>query len=368
MVLNSLWTFLSIGEEIILVLQAYGWNQSWEELRSDLGLTDRVIGRVILEHKRLYRVITEQGEVLASVSGRMNYEVTERSHFPCVGDWVVMTVTEDGKGLIHNILPRKSSFSRKSVGRIPEEQIVATNIDTVFLVLALNQDFNIRRLERYLVMVWESGANPVILLNKADLCEDLTVKQKEVELISLGVPIHIVSVETGMGLDLLQNYIHVGKTIALLGSSGVGKSSLVNRWLGKNKQITQTIRSGDDRGRHTTTYRELILLPQGGCMIDTPGMRELQLWEAPSGLNEAFADIEALGNLCKFTDCQHQKEQGCAVQQALREGKLDQERYQHFLKLQRELAFLARKKNKRIQSANKQKMKQIKKQQRKYYK
>nr|WP_232345259.1 ribosome small subunit-dependent GTPase A [Paenactinomyces guangxiensis] len=313
-----------------------------------------VLGRVLLEHQRLYRVITRQGEVLASISGKFRYEAIRRTDYPCVGDWIALVVREqEQRGTIHRVLPRSSRFSRKAAGTGHDEQLVATNVDTVFLVHALNQDFNIRRLERYLVMAWESGASPVIVLNKSDLCDQAEARRAEVETIALGVPIHTISAEKNMGLEELAPYLQSGKTVALLGSSGVGKSTLTNKLTGKKRQMTQSVREQDGKGRHTTTYRELIPLPGGGCIIDTPGMRELQLWDAPDGLNETFGDIDTLAEQCRFNDCTHLREPGCAVQAALTEGKLSRERFDSYCKLQRELAYLTRKENKQSQLAEK---------------
>ncbi|MBD0379099.1 ribosome small subunit-dependent GTPase A [Paenibacillus sp. WST5] len=308
----------------------------------------------------MYRVQTESGEALAEVSGKMRHNALRREDYPAVGDWVVITVREDEqRATIHAVLPRKSKFSRKVAGQVTEEQIVATNVDTVFLVTALNLDFNVRRIERYLVLAWESGANPVIVLSKADLCDDPEAKAAEVEAVAVGVPIHIISSAENRGLADLAAYVSAGQTVALLGSSGVGKSTLVNRIYGEEILETGDIRSGDDKGKHTTTHRELIALPGGGILIDTPGMRELQLWDASEGLSTSFQDIEELGASCFFQDCKHENEPKCAVKQALTDGTLAHERFQNYLKLQKELAFLARKEDKGLQAAEKAKWKKI---------
>jgi ribosome biogenesis GTPase len=290
-----------------------------------------------------------------------DFSIFSREDFPAVGDWVIIRISDGQQTMIQSILPRKTKFSRKVAGKTAEEQIVAANIDIVFLVNALNQDFNLRRIERYLTMAWDSGANPVIVLNKTDLCGELENRIREVEDIAFGVPVHPVSCASGNGLNALNQYCKSGKTIALLGSSGVGKSTIVNCLLGNNSQKTGEIRLDDGEGRHTTTRRELILISGGGLLIDTPGMRELQLWGTEEGLTDAFDDIFRLTKECRFTDCSHTSEPGCAVTAALHNGTLSEERYSSFGKLQRELAYLSRKGNIQEELAEKKRWKKISK-------
>ncbi|MGA4721605.1 ribosome small subunit-dependent GTPase A [Fictibacillus nanhaiensis] len=341
-------------------LKSLGWNQTFEESFKTYENQDLVPGRISVEHKGLYSVLTEHGELLGEITGKIRFHATGRHDFPAVGDWVaVQAIPQEGKAYVHGILPRKSKFSRKAAGLTTDEQIVATNVDTVFLVNALNQDFNLRRLERYLLMAWESGATPVIVLSKADLCDDVQKFLDEVETIAFGVPTFAVSAETGIGLDDLAAYISEGETVALLGSSGVGKSTLANKLFGSEVLKTNVIREEDGKGKHTTTHRELLVLDRGGILIDTPGMRELQLWEGDNSLGQSFQDVEGYAELCRFRDCTHQNEPGCQVQEAIETGELKANRYNSYVKLQRELAYFARKEDQKLANAERAKWKKI---------
>src|SRR6185295_17986452 len=242
-------------------------------------------GRVALEHKNFFRVYTQHGEVLAEISGKLRHEAVNRRDLPAVGDWVVIrSRPEGGRVTIHAVLPRRTSFVRKIAGSRTEEQIVGANIDTVFLVSSLNQDFSVRRIERYLLIAWESGAKPIVILSKSDLCDRVADRINEVQAVARGVPVHAISVVTGCGLDEVAQYFKRGQTVALLGSSGVGKSTLINQLTGDDHLKVQTVGEQYDRGSHTTTHRELVLLPGGGLVLDTPGMRELQLWDGDESL------------------------------------------------------------------------------------
>ena len=297
-----------------------------------------------VQQRGAYHLATPAGEMTAQLSGRFAHEALE-GDYPVAGDWVAAALRPDeGSATIHAVLPRRSAFTRKAAGPgRPTGQVVAANVEMAFLVTSLNADLNARRVERYLATAWESGAAPVVVLTKADLCDDRDGPLAEIEAVALDVPVHVVSAVTGEGVEALRDCFAPGQTAVLLGSSGVGKSSLVNALAGTELMATGGIREDDARGRHTTTHRELVLLPNGRLVLDTPGMRELGLWDAGDGVAAAFADIEALAAACRFADCQHEAEPGCAVRAALDDGSLDPERWRSWGKLQRELAHLDRK-------------------------
>jgi len=343
-------------------LDEYGWNDYWSEAFKKIAGEGQKPARVLQEQKGSYKLVSEFGELRGEISGRFRHMASGYDSYPSVGDWVAADLMpQEGQAVIHALLPRKSKFSRKVAGAVVQEQIVAANFDYVFIVNSLNRDFNLRRLERYLTMAWESGAEPVIVLSKKDLSEDAEEKIREVEAITFGVPIIAASAVTGEGTDALRRYLGVGSTVAILGSSGVGKSTLTNLLAGESIMDTGDIREDDSRGRHTTTYRNLVKLPDAGMIIDTPGMRELQLWESEGGLQGTFEDVESLGSSCRFRDCSHENEPGCAVLEAVRNGLLPAVRLESYRKLKKELRFIESKHNQSVRMAEKKNSKEISK-------
>jgi len=307
-------------------------------------------GRVLIEFNYIYRVWSSGGEIEAVLTGRLKHQATSRGELPAVGDWVVVRKQPDeDRGAIVAVLPRRSRFSRRMAGNVTDEQIVAANVDVVFITMALDADFSLRRLERYLLLARESGASPVVLLTKPDLCADLPARLNEVTSLVGGLPVHVVSPKLNQGVEQVAAYLAPGRTGALLGSSGVGKSTLINQLVGRQVQKTRDVRVSDSKGRHTTSNRELVLLPSGGLIIDTPGMRELQLWDARESVGETFDEIEALAASCHFSDCRHRDEPRCAVKSAVDGGRVTQARLDSYLKLQDELSYLARQQEERAQ-------------------
>jgi ribosome biogenesis GTPase len=319
---------------------------------------------VWLEFNHIYRVFTAGGEINAQQTGRIRHRAVGRHDLAAVGDWVAVR-SASGSGTIEAILPRRSKFSRKVAGEVTEEQVVAANIDTVFLMMGLDLDYNLRRLERYLLMSYESGATPVVLLSKADLATAVDERISEVTSIAPGTPVHPISAKprggaAPYGVEVIERYLGTGRTGALLGSSGVGKSTLINALIGADLLKTRAVREHDSRGRHTTRHRQLIVLPGKGLLIDTPGMRELQLWVAETA-TESFDDIEELARTCHFTDCRHRDEPRCAVKRAVEEGRLTPERLASFHKLQDEVRALEARRDVRAQIEDKRRWKTINK-------
>jgi ribosome biogenesis GTPase len=314
------------------------------------GKSDHQPGRVLIGFNYIYRVGVEGGEIEAVLSGRLKHRAERQGELPAVGDWVVVRKRpQEDRGAIVAVLPRRSRFSRRMAGNVTDEQVVAANVDVIFIVMSLDDDFSVRRLERYLLMARESGAAPVVLLTKADLCDDLAAAVAEVVSVAGDVPVHVLSPKLNQGLEQVAPYVTAGRTAALLGSSGVGKSTIINCLIGAEVRKTREVREADSKGRHTTTHRELVALPSGGLMIDTPGMRELQLWDANESVRDTFDDVDALAGECHFTDCRHRDEPRCAVKAAVDEGRIPPDRLASYLKLQDELAYLARQQDERAQ-------------------
>lgn len=318
-------------------LKDYGLDERFEqEATLYNGL---FIARVTEQHRELYKVISEYGEIEASISGKFVYHADDQTSFPAVGDWVMIDRVDGstGNAIIHHILRRKSVLARQTAGTENAGQVIAANIDTIFICMSLNADFNIRRIERYLTIAWDSMATPVIVLTKSDLCIDLPEKLDEISSVSMGVDVISCSSENGDGYEAINAYVGQGKTIAFVGSSGVGKSTLINRLMGQDVLATKIIREDDDKGRHTTTHRQLLRLPNGGIVIDTPGMRELQIYTG--NLSKTFEDIEEVAARCKFGDCSHGTEPGCAIREAIENGTLSEKRFESYQKLQREISY-----------------------------
>jgi ribosome biogenesis GTPase len=341
------------------LIQSYGWSEKLQQAFTPHAARGLTPGRVTVQQRGLYVVVTDAGELTAQISGRFAHEAANGDH-PAVGDWVALAARpEERAATIQAVLPRRTAFVRKAADSVASEQVVAANVDVALLVASMNADLNARRLERYLATAWQSGARPVVVLTKADLAADPAAEIAEAEGVAFGAPVLAVSVVTGEGLAALAETLKPRETGVLVGSSGVGKSSLVNALAGQALMTTGAIREDDAHGRHTTTHRELIRLPSGALVLDTPGMRELGLLDAGDGLSTIFEDIEALAETCRFRDCGHTNEPGCAVRAALASGDLDAGRWKSFQKLRRELAFQERKEDRVAREAHRRQWVQV---------
>ena len=318
-------------------LHDLGWDEKFLADFEALGNSSLIPARVEIEHNHLFRLLSEQGELLARTAGRMRYLAQTQAELPAVGDWVAVNLIDGAQhATIKSILPRHSCFARQAIGEPTTQQVIAANIDIVFIVAGLDADFNPRRIGRYLVAAEQSGATPIVVLNKSDLREDLSQCILEVQKISGDVTIHTNSCQTATGIKQLGSYLNTGRTIALLGSSGVGKSSIINCLLGEQRQRTREVRISDSRGRHTTIHRELIVASTGGIIIDTPGMREFTAWSIDHAVERAFEDIDLLATDCRFRDCAHQTEPGCNVRKAMDNGQLSRERLAQYHRMTEE--------------------------------
>lgn len=326
-------------------------------------------GRIIAEHRQLYVIHNGKENFLGEVSGKFLFTAERPADYPKVGDWVrFFRPDPESRAIIQELVPRKSVISRKVSGDRTAEQILAVNVDAVFIVMALDHDYSLRRLERYLTLTWDGGARPVVVLNKSDICEDVEARRLEVEAVAFGAPVCVISAISDSGMDCLSKEIRKEETVCFLGSSGVGKSTIINRLLGEDRQAVQEVRSADAKGRHTTTRRELFALSSGAFLIDTPGLREVGLWSADQGMATGFPEIDDLRAGCFFADCSHTAETGCAVIEALEDGRLSRERYDSFQRLQREHFWLKEKQETAGRMNRKRRFKEISKEIRRLYK
>ena len=349
-------------------IKTYGYNDFFENqiVSQNIDTEQFEVARVIEVQKESYKIVVNGNEKFAKLKGSHFYG-NSSAIYPVVGDFVIVKENALGDDIIYNVLERKTKFSRLDTAT-ELEQMVAVNFDYVFIMMSLNKDFNLKRLERYLAVAWQSGAVPIIILTKLDLCEDIEHYMALIDEVAIGIPVVAVSSFTGEGLLELAPYLQAEKTIVFLGSSGIGKSSLLNALAGARLMNVNDIREDDSKGRHTTTYRHLFKLENGSIVIDTPGMRELGMWDAAEGLESAFTDIEALAKECKFSNCNHEKEPGCAIRSALVSGELSSTRWHNYLKLKKEVAFAIRKQSKTANAAEKSKWKAIGKLQKEIYK
>ena len=321
-------------------LEDLGYNDKIENFRIEHNLENFEIGRVISEHRERYIIRTINGEFEAEITGNMRFNAKNREDFPAVGDWVTLTTYESDFAIIHNILPRFSTIKRQAIGQFGEVQIIATNIDYAFLVQAVDRDFNINRLERYLTICNSSKVKPIIILTKTDLIDEIQINEilNSIKIRIKNVPVIPISNESKKGYEAINTIIKKGKTYCMLGSSGVGKSTLLNNLSGKMLMRTDAISLSTNKGKHVTSHRELIILENGGILIDNPGMREVGIADTASGLETTFDMIVRLSSNCRFKDCTHTNEKGCSVLEAVEKEEIDKASYENYLKMEREKA------------------------------
>lgn len=349
-------------------LRDYGWDEHFEDAFERLGDATLEPARVTRAAAAIFKVRGQTYHGQAILAGKLRHEAATSAELPAVGDWVAIRPPSAGDARIEAVLSRRSMLSRNVAGKRTSEQVVAANVDRVIVVMGLDGDFNLRRLERYLAAIWESGAQPLVLLNKTDLCEDPAEPADEVRRVAPGVSVLLASCKYGDGVDAVLSHVGAGETAVLVGSSGAGKSTLINRLLGEAVQPTRETRADDDRGRHTTSHRELFRLPGGGLLIDSPGIRELQLWGRESSLQQAFDDIDELARTCRFRDCTHETEAGCAVIAAVEAGELSAQRLDSFRELQKELRYLEMRQSESAQRTERKKWRSIRKEYRRFTK
>lgn len=350
-----------------MTLESLGADASVHNLFQPYAARGLVLARVAVSQRDHYQLFTSDGEIAAEAAGALWHRTPDRSGMPVTGDWVAVRIVDPYFAIVEDVLPRKTVFSRRAAGRREDQQAVAANIDLVFLVCGLDGDFNLRRIERYLTLAAESGAEAVVVLNKADLCADITNRLTETASVAHAVPIVPASTRTPGGLDAVREFLAYGRTVALLGSSGVGKSAIVNGLLGEDRLRTGAVRESDSRGRHTTTHRELIPLASGGALIDTPGMRELQLWSGQESVDQTFDEIAEIAATCRFRNCSHSGEIGCAVASAIADGVISDERWQSYRKLIAEVNRHALMTNPVAAAESKKKLKAVHKGMRTFY-
>lgn len=342
-------------------LESLGWRRFFAKQLDDTP-NDLIPARVTRRDINRYHLLSESGPLTGVLRGRARVDAGSKSALPTVGDWVLCSpadASDPTSVVIEQTLDRFSKFSRKEVLESTEEQVVAANVDSVFIVCGLDDNFNPARIERYLLLAWNGGANPVIVLSKADMCSNIDACLEQLAPIAMGTPIHVVSAINDEGLEVLSGYVSEGNTVALLGSSGVGKSTIINALLGYDRFSTGAVRDNDSKGRHTTTFREICMVENGGMLMDTPGMREIQLWSDDATLGASFEDVEALAAKCRFNDCSHESEPGCAVREAIQGGHLEASRLESLRKYQRELEHFAARQDAKLQAEKKQERKKF---------